>query len=27
VLANILNWDYAAANLARESEAVRAAAE
>jgi len=27
VLANILNWDYAAANLARESDAVRAAAE
>ena len=27
VLANILNWDYAAANLSRESEAVRAAAE
>jgi Fe-Mn family superoxide dismutase len=27
VLANILNWDYAAANFARESEAVRAAAE
>lgn len=27
VLANILNWDYAAANLSRESDAVRAAAE
>ena len=27
VLASILNWDYAAANFARESEAVRAAAE
>ena len=27
VLAKILNWDYAAENLARESEAVRAAAE
>lgn len=27
VLANILNWDYAAQNLSRESEAVRAAAE
>jgi Fe-Mn family superoxide dismutase len=27
VLANILNWDYAARNLSRESEAVRAAAE
>ena len=27
VLASILNWDYAAENLARENEAVRAAAE
>ena len=27
VLAKILNWDYAAENLARESQAVRAAAE
>ena len=27
VLANILNWDYAAANLAKEDQAVRAAAE
>src|SRR6185503_12237345 len=27
VLTNILNWDYAARNLSRESEAVRAAAE
>jgi len=27
VLANILNWDYAAENLSRENEAVRAAAE
>ena len=27
VLANCLNWDYAAENLARENEAVRAAAE
>ena len=27
VLANILNWDYAAANFARENEVVRAAAE
>jgi Fe-Mn family superoxide dismutase len=27
VLANILNWEYAAQNLSRESEAVRAAAE
>jgi Fe-Mn family superoxide dismutase len=27
VLANILNWDYAAKNLSRENEAVRAAAE
>jgi superoxide dismutase len=27
VLANLLNWDYAAANLARENETVRAAAQ
>jgi superoxide dismutase len=27
VLANLLNWDYAAANLSRENETVRAAAE